>query len=419
MALNAEIAGTVSFDRKHYFYPDLPKGYQITQHRNPIIRGGKLAFILNDTLREVSIHHVHLEEDAGKSFHDTDNEFSYIDYNRAGVALLELVTEPCLHSAEEVEATIGAIRQLVQYLGIGSGDMEKGALRCDCNVSIRRPGEAVLNAKCEIKNLNSKRFARKAVEAEFARQVALADSGESIREMTLHYDPVSDKTSPMREKDSYQDYRYMPEPDIPAFPIEGSAIEEVKEKALALRPMVIYQQLLNSFSISRDEAWRLTEEKAHCEYLLDLINMHAIPSSEALDLFLQKIAPWLKASGQPPDQFPITAQSLSDFVRLILDGQIPKSLAYSRLFPLLLSNPEVKAVQLAKKHDLLSDSVNIVDESLIVEVLNAYPEKVKEYLGGRNSLIGFFMGEILRKSSARPDPVALRQLLFKKLSEIK
>ena len=215
LALGSEINQVSYFDRKNYFYADLPKGYQITQDRRPVCVGGDLEIRVGEMRKKVRIHHIHMEEDAGKSMHDSDPVNSFIDLNRAGVPLLEVVSEPDLRSPEEVDAYMSAMRQLVKYLEISDGNMEQGSMRCDCNVSVRKKGATKLGERCEIKNLNSMRYARRAINYEVKRQIDLIESGGRVKQQTLNFDPTTGVTSPLREKEDAHDYRYFPEPDLP------------------------------------------------------------------------------------------------------------------------------------------------------------------------------------------------------------
>ena len=234
LALGSQIARRQSFDRKHYFYTDLPKGYQITQDREPVCVGGRLPIRIGERWQEVRIHHIHMEEDAGKSLHDRSESYSLIDLNRAGVPLLEVVSEPDLRSPEEVDAFMSAMRQLVRYLGISDGNMEEGSLRCDCNVSVRKRGSDQLGTRCEIKNLNSMRYARRAIEFESRRQIDLLEQGGQVVQQTLHFDPATGVTSPLRSKEDAHDYRYFSEPDLPPIELSDEFVDELRRASPTL-----------------------------------------------------------------------------------------------------------------------------------------------------------------------------------------
>lgn len=255
LALGCQINLRSTFDRKNYFYADLPKGYQITQDRLPICVGGSLRISTKDGDKEVQIHHIHMEEDAGKSIHDLDPNDSLIDLNRAGVPLLEIVTEPDLRSADEVDAYMTAMRQLVRYLEISDGNMEEGSLRCDCNVSIRRLGDTHLNARCEIKNMNSMRFARRAIEYEVSRQAQIMEAGGKIAQQTLNFDPETGTTSPLRSKEDAHDYRYFPEPDLPPVVILPEYLEAIKMQMPPL-PWELLEQFKNEYGLTDYECGR-------------------------------------------------------------------------------------------------------------------------------------------------------------------
>ena len=260
LALGSEVNLVNTFDRKNYFYADLPKGYQITQDKNPVCIGGELKVTTEAGEKKVRIHHIHMEEDAGKSMHEGDPRDSLIDLNRAGVPLLEIVTEPDLRSADEVDAFMTAMRQLVRYLEVSDGNMEEGSMRCDCNISVRKKGDPNFGKRCEVKNLNSMRFARRAIAYEVKRQIDLIESGGQVEQQTLNFNPETGVTSPLRSKEDAHDYRYFPEPDLPPVVLTADYIEEVRQK-LAPLPWALYKRLTTEFELSDYDANLLTEER--------------------------------------------------------------------------------------------------------------------------------------------------------------
>ncbi|MEM6965968.1 MAG: Asp-tRNA(Asn)/Glu-tRNA(Gln) amidotransferase subunit GatB [Bacteroidota bacterium] len=303
LALGSKINPRNTFDRKNYFYADLPKGYQITQDKEPICIGGALEIKVGEERKPIRIHHIHMEEDAGKSIHDVDPKHSLIDLNRAGVPLLEIVTEPDLRSPEEVDAFMTGMRQLVRYLEISDGNMEEGSLRCDCNVSVRKKGDNQLNERCEIKNMNSMRFARQAIQYEQKRQIDLMERGKRVQQNTLTFDPTTGTTSPLREKEDAHDYRYFPEPDLPPVVLAEDFVEKIKAQMPSL-PFELFQQFTSEFKLPAYDAELLTEEKETALYFLNLSqgrkNYKAIAN-----LIINKIKPFCNEEKIAISHFPI------------------------------------------------------------------------------------------------------------------
>ena len=265
LALGCDINQKTYFDRKHYFYADLPKGFQTTQDSMPICVGGLVNFLLDKEIRTCRIHHIHMEEDAGKSLHEDGEDYSLIDLNRAGVPLLELVTEPDLHSADEVFEFIHALRKMVRFLDISDGNMEEGSLRCDCNVSVRRKGESILNPRSEIKNVNSARYAKRAINFEIDRQIKLLQEGKKTIQETREFIPESGITRPLRGKEEAHDYRYFPEPDLPPVIISDEEVSDIKKTIPAL-PIQCYRNLIENHDLSHADAIVISEHLDHFEY---------------------------------------------------------------------------------------------------------------------------------------------------------
>ncbi|MCB0664066.1 MAG: Asp-tRNA(Asn)/Glu-tRNA(Gln) amidotransferase subunit GatB, partial [Saprospiraceae bacterium] len=305
LALGSAISMQTDFDRKNYTYPDLPKGYQITQDHRPICIGGVLPVRVGDTWKNIRIHHIHMEEDAGKNIHDLDPEHSLVDLNRAGTPLLEVVTEPDLRSAEEVDAFMTAMRQLVRYLDVSDGNMQEGSLRCDCNVSIREAGSTVLNERCEIKNLNSMRFARQAVAYEVARQTAIVEAGGRVAQETLTFNPTTRETSPIRSKEDAIDYRYFPDPDLPPLQLDPNLIKSLEKQQPAL-PWELHQQLTEEQSISFEHASIITEEKGMADAFLNLCGTFE-NGALAANFFIQKVRPIL---AEATADFPLSSAQI-------------------------------------------------------------------------------------------------------------
>ncbi|MEM1123566.1 MAG: Asp-tRNA(Asn)/Glu-tRNA(Gln) amidotransferase subunit GatB, partial [Bacteroidota bacterium] len=302
LALGCKISPTNYFDRKNYFYADLPKGYQITQDRMPICIGGGIDVETEAGKRHIRMHHIHMEEDAGKSIHDIAPDASFIDLNRAGVPLLEVVTEPDFRSAQEVDVFMNAMRQLVRYLEVSDGNMQEGSLRCDCNVSVRLKGAEKFGERCEIKNMNSMRFARKAIEYERKRQIDLIEAGGKVAQQTLNFDPVTGVTAPLRDKEDAHDYRYFPEPDLPPVVISEEYLATIKSKMPAL-PWELQQTFIEKYQLSAYNAKLLTEEKGIATFF-QALTQHTKNYKAAANLIINKISPWLNEEKQSIDKFP-------------------------------------------------------------------------------------------------------------------
>ena len=413
LALGCDINRENNFDRKNYFYADLPKGYQVTQDRRPVCVGGGMDVETETGSRYIRLHHIHMEEDAGKSIHDLLPGASAIDLNRAGVPLLEIVTEPDFRSAQEVDVFMTNMRQLVRYLEISDGNMQEGSLRCDCNVSVRLRGDEQFNERCEIKNMNSMRFARRAIEYERKRQIGIMERGEKVAQQTLNFDPDPGRTSPLRDKEAAHDYRYFPEPDLPPVVISEAYLENVRTAMPAL-PWEIRAKLEEDYSLSAYDARLLTEEKETALFYENLVQ-ETPHYKAAANLVINKIRPWRNEEQRDMREFPIPAGRLANFLELIENGQVSNSVAYQQLFPLLLRD-ERSPLELANANDWIQNSdVNFLEE-LIDEVLAANPEKVTAYQKGKKGLMGFFMGQIMRASKGQAEPKTTTALLAKKLS---
>lgn len=413
LALGSKIAAKTTFDRKNYFYADLPKGYQITQDAAPICIGGHLDIRIGEGWKKVKIHHIHMEEDAGKSMHDSDDPFSRIDLNRAGVPLLEVVTEPDLRSAEEVDAFMSSMRQLVRYLEISDGNMEQGSMRCDCNISIRERGATQLGNRCEVKNLNSMRYARKAIHYEFDRQVALVENGETIRQQTLNFDPVAGTTAPLRDKEDAHDYRYFPEPDLPPVLISAEKIQEI-QSSLPVLPKSLFEDFTQKRKLSIYDTDNLIAEKTVAAYFMTLSELHDDNKAIA-NLIINKIVPYCNENNLSIQNFPVTEKQLVEMIVLIQSGKVSSGIAYQRLFPAMIESPGQSPTALAEKMNLLhSDDTDFL-EGLVNKVIADHPDKVKAYQNGKKGLLGFFMGEVMKQSKGKAAPKTTNELLRNKL----
>jgi aspartyl-tRNA(Asn)/glutamyl-tRNA(Gln) amidotransferase subunit B len=418
LALDCSINVRSAFDRKNYFYADLPKGFQTTQDRSPICIGGH--FVLQNPggdSRVIRLHHIHLEEDAGKSIHDQDPRESLLDLNRAGVPLLEIVSEPDFRSADEVAAYMEELRRLVRWLGVSDGNMEEGSMRCDVNISVRRQGETRFGNRCEIKNVNSMRFAKRAIEYEVKRQIQIVESGGSVEQETRGFDADAGKTFSLREKENAHDYRYFPEPDLPPVVLSEAILEKIKSE-MPLLPRALEQDFQARLGLPAYDAQLLTQEKETAEYFLRLAELRpAAKDQKAVsNLIINKLLPWSAAAGMPLAECPVPLAGWVEFLYLVENGQLSASTANQRLFPALLERPGVSPGQLAAELNLLQSADSGFLEKLVDDTLARFPEKVAEYRKGKRGLLGFFMGEVMKASKGKAEPQATQKLLEERLS---
>jgi aspartyl-tRNA(Asn)/glutamyl-tRNA(Gln) amidotransferase subunit B len=414
LALGSRINPRSAFDRKNYFYADLPKGYQITQDRQPICIGGSLRIPVGEGWKTVRIHHVHMEEDAGKSMHDADPFDSLIDLNRAGTPLLEIVSEPDLRSAEEVDAFMSAMRRLARYLDISDGNMEQGSMRCDCNVSVRMKGEEKLGERCEIKNLNSMRYARRAIDYEVRRQIDLIEAGGRIEQQTLNFDPATGVTSPLREKEDAHDYRYFPEPDLPPVVLSEAYVEEIRRSMPPL-PWQIFDRLTGEYALTPYDAGIISEEKQVAVFFMELAE-HTHNFKAAANLIINKIAPYCNDARISIADFPVPAGQLAAMILMIDEGKVSHAMAYQQVLPTMIEDPGRAPLDIAQSLNLIQQSDEDFLQKLVSEAIQKNPDKVAAYRKGKKGLLGFFMGEIMRSSKGKADPKAAGELLEKLLS---
>lgn len=415
LACNSTISELNWFARKHYFYPDLPKGYQTSQHINNICQGGGVKIQVNGKERVVRLHHIHLEEDAGKSIHDADPAKTAIDHNRAGVPLIEIVSEPDLYSAEEAYAYVTEIRKLVRFLGICDGNMEEGSMRCDANISIRPRGQKELGTKVEVKNLNSIRNVKRAIEIEAQRMIELAEKGERIVQQTRSFDADRMITFALRTKEEANDYRYFPDPDLPPFTLTKEQLAEIRASMPEL-PDAILERYIKDYQLPSYDARLLSDEKELVEYFESVIQFTNQYKAVA-NWLLGPVKAWLNENNLGYDQFKLAPQQLARLVELVLSGKISFSSASSRLFPRLMEKPEMDPGELASSLQLLQDAGESEIEEWVNTVLAKMPEKVAEYKKGKKGLIGLFMGEVKKVSRGKADPKITTALLEQKLNQ--
>ncbi|MEO6914567.1 MAG: Asp-tRNA(Asn)/Glu-tRNA(Gln) amidotransferase subunit GatB [Chitinophagaceae bacterium] len=414
IACGCEIEGVNYFARKNYFYPDLPKGYQLTQHTTPICKRGTVHIRTADGDRNVQLNRIHLEEDAGKSIHDLDPAFTCVDYNRAGVPLIEIVSEPDLYSGEEAYAYLTELRKLVRYLGICDGNMEEGSMRCDANVSIRLKGDLQLGTKVEVKNLNSIRNVKRAIEYEIKRMIELAENGERIIQQTRSYDAARDTTFSMRSKEEANDYRYFPDPDLPPFIVTQSMVDDIRATLPAL-PEELISKYMNELHLSEYDARALTDDKDTVDFFETLITLTPHVKAAA-NWLLGPVRSYTNEKGIALSQFEVPADKLASLIGLVQDGIVNFSIASTRIFPVLVSEPASEPAEIASRLNLVQESDAGSIEQWVNDVLNKMPDKVLEYKNGKKGLIGLFMGEVKKISGGKADPRVTTQLLTEKLS---
>jgi aspartyl-tRNA(Asn)/glutamyl-tRNA(Gln) amidotransferase subunit B len=413
LVCHSEIRLDNHFARKNYFYPDLPKGYQVSQHTTPICEGGWLEVVVDETPRRIRLTRIHLEEDAGKSLHDQDPSRTCLDFNRAGTPLVEIVTEPDIRSAAEAFAFLTEIRRLVRWIGVCDGNMEEGSLRCDANVSIRKKGDTRLGTRVEIKNLNSVRHVRKAIEYEISRLTDMDGRGETIRQETRSFDADTETTFTIRVKEDADDYRYFPDPDLTPFSFSTGFIDSIRASLPAL-PESLAAQWTEQLGLQPQDAGVLTQERELADYFQSSLTAGA-PAKMLANFIIGPMRSWMHEHGKAwTDALPApTAWKL--LTALVDDGRISFSAAASRLLPAMLAEPEASPEALAARLNLVQDAGQDEIRQWVAEVLAAMPDKVAEYRKGKKGLIGLFMGEVKRVSRGKADPRKTNDALLEAL----
>ncbi|TAE50913.1 MAG: Asp-tRNA(Asn)/Glu-tRNA(Gln) amidotransferase subunit GatB [Bacteroidetes bacterium] len=416
LATHCHIQRSCFFDRKNYFYPDLPKGYQLTQDRKPLCLDGYLEVPMPDgSLQRIRIQRIHMEEDAGKLLHDQEDKRSYVDLNRAGVGLVELVTYPDIRSAEEAGAMLAEIRRLVRYLGICDGNMEEGSLRCDANVSVRPAGEEKLGTRTEIKNLNSISFLVKAIQYETARQIREIGEGNQIRQETRTWDAARQITLPMREKESADDYRYFPEPDLQPLLIPQETLDQIR-KTLPTLPAERFSDYHHRLKLSYNEALTLADQRSFSDYFETLRTLCSDEKSAA-NWMLGPVRTWLNEAGADIEAFPVPAAHFAAMLQMVSDGGISLHIAREQLFPAMLESPATPPAELAAKLGLLGSNGGDQLKEVIMSVMAEHPEEVARFRGGKKALMGFFVGQVMRKAQGKADPQQVNQWVADALSQ--
>jgi aspartyl-tRNA(Asn)/glutamyl-tRNA(Gln) amidotransferase subunit B len=414
LACHCNIETNNYFARKNYFYPDLPKGYQISQHTTPICKGGYIQIETDGVQKRIRLNRIHLEEDAGKSLHDQDTEHTSLDLNRAGTPLVEMVTEPDLRSADEAFAYLTEVRKLVRYLGVCDGNMEEGSLRCDANISVRKKGDIVLGTKVEIKNLNSIRNVKKAIEFEAKRLIKLLDSNNEVTQQTRSFDAGNGVTFATRDKEDADDYRYFPDPDLPAFHLTKEFIDRMQKTIPVLAAERIRNYTLD-YKLPNYDAQLLSEERSFAEYF-ENITKHTTNYKAVSNWMLGPVKTWMNENGKDIQSFPLTPEKIAELINLTDDGSINFSNASTKIFDQLLKDTNADPKTIAISLDLIRDSSQLSIEPMIEMVLEKNATKVLEYKKGKKGLLSLFVGEVIKASKGKADPKLVNELLLKKLS---
>jgi len=415
LAIGSSIRERNEYARKNYFYADLPKGYQITQDKTPICNGGFIEIKdKSGNPKKIEVTRIHMEEDAGKSIHDLDPFHTLVDLNRAGVPLIEIVSEPEIRSSEEAYSYIQEVRKLVRYIGVCDGNMEEGSLRCDANVSVMLKGSKAFGTKVEVKNMNSSSNVKKAIEFEINRQIESIEKGEEIVHETRSFNAANGGTISMRHKEEANDYRYFPEPDLQPVIITKEYIEKVK-KTLPLLPKELFTKFTTKFNLSEYDSNILIEEKEIALYFLE-ITKHINNYKTAANIVNGAIKSYLNENAIHISNFSISPKRIADLILLIDDGKVSNSVATSKIFTEMLNSDE-SPENIAKKNNLIQDSDEDSLNEFVKEVISKYPDKVEEYKSGKKGLIGLFMGEVMKLSKGKADPKLANKLVREELEK--
>ena len=410
IGLKAKINKRSVFDRKNYFYADLPQGYQISQFKDPIVGEGKVILDMPDGQKEVGIERLHLEQDAGKSIHDLDPKNTFVDLNRSGVALMEIVSKPDLRSPDEVNAYVKKLRSIMRYLGTCDGNMQEGSLRADVNVSVRRKGTKEFGTRCEIKNVNSIKFMQMAIEYEANRQVDLIEDGQSIDQETRLFDTKKNETRSMRSKEDAHDYRYFPDPDLLPLEVSDDFIEKLKLEIPEL-PDEKKKRFIEKFKLSPYEATILVSDNETSNYFENVIKKSDVKL--ATNWIIGELFAALNEKNLEITESPISAGNLSKLINLIKDGTISGKIAKTVFENMMEGDKDPKKI--VEEKGLKQESDPKALEALIDKVIDDNREKATEYKSGKVKLFGFFVGQVMKVSGGKANPQIVNEILKKKL----
>ena len=416
LACHSDISRFNIFDRKNYFYPDLPKGYQLTQDRTPICKGGYITINIKGVEHNIELHRIHIEEDAGKSIHLTTEVDTLVDFNRSGVPLIEIVSQPAIRTSEEAYAYLTEIRKLVRYLDICDGNMEEGSLRCDANVSVMLNDAKEFGKKVEVKNMNSIRNVQHAIDHEIIRQIEEIEKGNAIPSETRTFDAATGLTHSMRTKEELNDYRYFPDPDLSPLEVSETWLNEIKSSMPAL-PRELYLKYVTEFQLPEYDAHVLTDTKEVAAFFEEVCRQTK-HFKAASNWIMGPVKSYLNQFSLSVAEFPISIKVLAELIELVEENKISFSNASHRVFPELIKHPTKSALEVAQQLDVIQDNSQDSIMPIIEEVLLAFPQKVKEYKSGKKGIVTMFMGEVMKRSKGNADPKMTNELITKKLKEV-
>jgi aspartyl-tRNA(Asn)/glutamyl-tRNA(Gln) amidotransferase subunit B len=414
LAVGATIANCSVFARKNYFYPDLPKGYQISQYELPIVQSGQLKIEVDGVEKIVGITRAHLEEDAGKSLHEDFHGLSGIDLNRAGTPLLEIVSEPDMRSPKEAIAYMKKLHSLVRYLEICDGNMQEGSFRCDANISVRQLGQSNFGIRTELKNLNSFRFVERALNVEIERQIERLENGDTVEQETRLYDADNNETRSMRAKEEANDYRYFPDPDLLPLVIEPRFLEQIRTELPEL-PDQKQQRFMQEYGLSLYDASVLTTSRELANYFEETVKLSGSEAKLCANWVMGDLAAFLNKSNLEIEESPVNAKQLADLLRRISDNTISGKIAKS-LFEAIW-NGEGEADMLIEQRGLKQVTDSAAIAKIIAEVLAQNPEQLQEYRSGKEKLFGFFVGQVMKASKGKANPAQVNELLRQQLEQ--
>jgi aspartyl-tRNA(Asn)/glutamyl-tRNA(Gln) amidotransferase subunit B len=414
IACHCSITAVNHFDRKNYFYADLPKGYQISQDKAPICKGGYIEILQDGQPVQIALTRIHMEEDAGKNNHELDPEYSLVDLNRAGVPLLELVSEPDIRSSDEAYAFLTEVRKLVRYLDICDGNMEEGSMRCDANVSVRLKGETAYRDRVEVKNMNSIRNVKRAIDTEVKRQIEIYENGGTVEQETRSFNQADGSSFPLRSKENAHDYRYFPEPDLPPVIIGQPTIEKIKAAMPAL-PKELSAVFINQYQLSAYDAHVLTDEREMASYFLQLIQ-HTKNYKAAANWMINEVKSFINDKGIAFHDFKVSPERLAEIIQL-LDDTIVSSSAAKIIFQHFAEGSDLSAIALAEQLNLIQSSDTDELSSWVKQAMEKFPDKVTEYRKGKKGNLNLFVGEVMKLSRGVADPKLTTKLLQEMLNK--
>ena len=412
LAVDARVNPRSIFARKNYFYPDLPKGYQISQYEIPIVAGGELFIDTAQGRKRIGITRAHLEEDAGKSLHEDFHGMTGVDLNRAGTPLLEIVSEPDMRAPAEAVAYLRKLHSLVRYLEICDGNMEEGSFRCDANISVRPMGQTQLGIRTELKNINSFRFVERALEFEIARQIEVLEDGGTVAQETRLYDPATDETRPMRSKEEAHDYRYFPDPDLPPLVITAADLEQARESLPEL-PDTRRQRFVTEYELSETDAAQLTAEKDTADYFEQALAANACDHRLMANWVTGELASWLNRTDTPISESKVSPSMLGELVRCIQDQTVSGKTAKAVFEAMWQGDGTAGEIIEARGLKQILDTEII--EQAVVEVIADFPAQVAQVRAGEEKVLSFLVGQVMKATSGKANPRAVNEILRQKL----